>query len=100
LKSTNGPRAITFRRQAITISAFALSSPSTGTTIITNQLDPAPITFTWRKSGGGGAIYKALFKQGILYSDPATFVLMGNNNGYDTTCFYNEFLRQIHCLEH
>lgn len=85
LKATNGPRTITFRRQAITISAFALSSPSTGTSITTNPLDPSPITFMWRKSGGGGAIYKTLFKTGILYSDPPTFVLMGNNNGYDTS---------------
>ena len=85
LKSTNGPRTITFRRQAITISAFSLVSPSTGITIITNQLDPAPITFTWRKSGSGGAIYKTLFKTGATYSDPATFVIIGNNGGYDTT---------------
>lgn len=85
LKSTNGPRSITFRRQSITISAFALSSPVTGTSITTNQLDPTPITFTWRKSGGGGAIYKALFKSGATYTDPATFVLLGNNGGYDTT---------------
>jgi len=84
LKSTNGPRGITFRRQSITISAFALNAPSSGTSITTNPLDPTPIVFNWRKSGSGGAIYRVVFKDGPTYSDPPSFTLMGNNGGYDT----------------
>ena len=85
LKSTNGPRTITFRRQSISISAFSLVSPNTNTSITTNPLDPTPIVFTWRKSGSGGAIYKALFKNAGTYTDPPTFMLMGGNGGYDTS---------------
>ncbi|MBS1491867.1 MAG: T9SS type A sorting domain-containing protein [Bacteroidetes bacterium] len=84
IKSTNGPRAITFRRQQTTISAFNLVSPATGFRIVTNPIDPTPINIIWNKSGNGGAAYKWLFKTGASYSDPATIRLTSNNLGYDT----------------
>ncbi len=85
LKSTNGPRAITFRRQSITISPFALNAPASGYSVTTNPLDPSPITFNWRKSGSGGGLYNVLFKQGASYTDPATVRFASDNGGYDTT---------------
>ncbi|CAF3843603.1 unnamed protein product [Rotaria sp. Silwood1] len=84
LKSTNGPRALTFRRTPVTITAFSLVSPSSGTTIITNPLDPAPINFVWNRSGNGGANYKWMFKTGASYTDPATIRMTSNNSGFDT----------------
>lgn len=85
LKASNGPRAITFRRQSVTISSFALNSPASGYSVTTNPLDPSPITFNWRKSGSGGALYKLLFKTGGSYTDPATIRFASDNGGYDTT---------------
>ncbi len=85
LKSTNGPRAITFRRQTVTISAFSLVAPATNFSITTNPIDPTPVVFSWTKSGAGGALYKWLFKTGLSYSDPATIKVTSNNAGFDTT---------------
>jgi hypothetical protein len=83
LKSTNGPRAITLRRQQNSLSSFALVSPASGTTIVTSPVDLSVINFSWRQSGGGNT-YKWLFKNALSYSDPATFRLTSNNNGFDT----------------
>ena len=85
LKSTNGPRAITFRRQSVVISAFSLVAPASGFKITTNPIDPTPVTISWTKSGLGGALYRWLFKTGGSYTDPATIRLPSNNGGYDTT---------------
>ncbi|CAN5500702.1 hypothetical protein BH10BAC5_BH10BAC5_26920 [soil metagenome] len=85
LKSTNGPRTITFRRQTVTISAFSLIAPAANFTITTNPIDPTPVIFSWTRSGNGGALYRWLFKTGLSYSDPATFRVTSNNAGFDTT---------------
>ncbi|MBS1492617.1 MAG: T9SS type A sorting domain-containing protein [Bacteroidetes bacterium] len=84
LKSTNGPRAITLRRQQVTLSPFALTAPASGITIITSPADPSPVTISWG-SAGVGATYRWLFKQGATYSDPATVRLLADNAGLGTT---------------
>ncbi len=84
LSAANGPRAITFRRQQITISSFSLISPATGTSITTSPVDPTPLNFSWRKSGSGGSTYRWLFKNGASFSDPALLRVLSNNSGLDT----------------
>ncbi len=84
LKSTNGPRALTLRRQQVLVSPFALVSPPSGITVITNPVSSTITTFTWRKSGSG-VNYKWLFKIGATYTDPATLRIQSNNGGLDTT---------------
>lgn len=83
LKATNGPRAITLRRQQVSLNPFALSSPPAGTRIITSPVDASLINITWTRSGSG-ATYKWLFKAGATYSDPATLRVPSNNSGLDT----------------
>jgi hypothetical protein len=84
LKSTNGPRAITLRRQQVTLSAFSLTSPATGTTVITSPVNSSPVTITWG-SAGTGATYRWMFKIGASYSDPATFRVLSDNLGLGTS---------------
>lgn len=92
LKSTNGPRAITFRRQQAQLNPFALNSPLTSTTIITSPVDTSRINFTWRSSGNGNT-YKWLFKNSLTYSDPASIRVLSNINGFDTiVSIRNSFL--------
>jgi len=83
LKSTNGPRAITLRRQQVSLNPFALSSPPAGTRIITSPVDASLINITWTRSGSG-ANYRWLFKAGATYTDPATLRIASNNSGLDT----------------
>lgn len=84
LKSTNGPRAITLRRQQVILSAFNLTSPAAGITIITSPANSSPVSSTW-SSAGIGATYKWLFKIGGSFSDPATFRLSSDNAGLGTS---------------
>ncbi len=83
LKATNGPRAITLRRQQVSLSPFALSAPASGISITTSPIDLSTITFSWGKSGTG-ATYRWLYKTGATYTDPATFRIPSNNGGLDT----------------
>ncbi|MBL0109011.1 MAG: T9SS type A sorting domain-containing protein [Ignavibacteria bacterium] len=83
LISANGPRAITLRRQQVTLNPFTLVSPPTGTRIVTSPVDLSPVNVTWNRSGLG-ATYKWLFKVGATYTDPATLRLSSNNSGLDT----------------
>lgn len=84
LAAANGPRALTFRRQQVSLSAFALSSPASGTTIITSPVNTSPVTITWA-SAGTGATYRWLFKTGATYTDPATLRLSADNSGLGTS---------------
>ena len=83
LVSANGPRAITLRRQQVSLNPFALVAPPTGARIITSPVDPSLVTVSWNRSAAG-ANYKWLFKTGATYTDPATLRLTSNNNGLDT----------------
>jgi len=80
LKSTNGPRAITFRRQQVSLTSFALTAPASGTTIVTSPADLNPVTITWGASGSG-ATYRWLFKTGATYTDPATLRVLSDGAG-------------------
>ncbi|MEO8208992.1 MAG: T9SS type A sorting domain-containing protein, partial [bacterium] len=82
LKATNGPRAITLKRQQVSLSAFSLSAPASGITVITSPVDLTTITFSWTRSAQG-ASYRWLYKTGT-FSDPPTFRISANNGGLDT----------------
>ena len=84
LKAANGPRTLTLTRGVPVLSAFNLSTPANGLVVTTNPIDPAPINFTWTKSGTGVG-YKWLYKTGASYSDPATIRLASGNGGFDTS---------------
>jgi Secretion system C-terminal sorting domain len=83
LKATNGPRAITLRRQQVTLNPFTLSAPASGITVITSPVDVTTMTFSWTKSGTG-ASYKWLYKTGGTYTDPPTLSAPSNNGGLDS----------------
>ena len=83
LKATNGPRALTLKRQQASLNAFALSSPSDGMRIVTYPIDPSTFSFSWRKSGPG-VKYNFLFKNSLTYSDPPSIKMQSNNSGFDT----------------
>jgi len=83
LKSTNGPRAITLKRQKPALTAFNLISPAAGSRIVTVPGSTVPVNINWTCSGAG-TTYKWLYKTGGSYSDPATLRLPSNNSGFDT----------------
>jgi len=85
LKSTNGPRTITLKRQKPTLSAFTLVSPVSGTTITTAGGSGTPIISNWTKSGAG-ATYK-WFYASPNFSTPANikFRIPSGNSGLDST---------------
>ncbi|MEO8664742.1 MAG: DUF4394 domain-containing protein [Ignavibacteria bacterium] len=83
LAAANGPRAITLRRQQVTLTPFSLSAPNSPITIITSPVDLTPINFIWTRSGVGSS-YRWLYKTGATYSDPATLRFPSNNGGLDT----------------
>ncbi len=92
LKSTNGPRALTLRRQQNLLVPFVLASPSSGTTFVISPVDTSHINFSWRNSGAGNN-FKWLFKNAGTYSDPATFRFASNNSGFDSVIsIRNSFL--------
>ncbi len=80
LKSTNGPRALTFRRQQVALTPFALTAPASGITIITSPVNSSPVSFTWNATGAG-ATYRWLFKNAAVYSDPAYLRVLADNGG-------------------
>ncbi|MBX7044700.1 MAG: T9SS type A sorting domain-containing protein [Ignavibacteria bacterium] len=82
LSAANGPRALTLRRQAISLTAFSLSSPSSPTTILTSANGSNVISFNWTRSGAGST-YRFVYKTGTL-SDPVTLRLLANNSGLDS----------------
>jgi hypothetical protein len=84
LKATNGPRAITLRRQQVVLTPFALTSPASGTSITTSPVNLSPITITWGASGSGST-YRWLFKNAASYSDPAYLRLLSDNGGFGTS---------------
>ena len=53
LKASNGPRSITLKRGVPQLTAFNLSSPSSGTRIVTSAFDQSNVIFNWRTSGPG-----------------------------------------------
>lgn len=92
LKSSNGPFALTLRRQQNVLYPFALVSPASGVTILTSPVDTSKINFTWRNSGAGNT-YRWLFKNAASYSDPPVFRFFSNNNGFDSVIsIRNSFL--------
>jgi len=82
MKATNGPRAITFRRSQINLSAFSLLSPANNATIITAPNDNSNLNINWRKSGTG-ATYKFMFDS-PTFSGPVLFSLTADNGGLDS----------------
>ncbi|CAN5465320.1 hypothetical protein BH10BAC5_BH10BAC5_11880 [soil metagenome] len=81
LKSTNGPRAITFRRQQVALTPFALTAPAAGTSITTSPVNSSTVAFTWGASGSG-ATYKWLFKNAGVYTDPAFLKANSDGSGF------------------
>ncbi|MEO8210570.1 MAG: T9SS type A sorting domain-containing protein [bacterium] len=79
LKSLNGPRSITFRRQQISLVPFALNAPVSGITIVTSPISLDDVRFDWQSSAPG-AIYNWLYKSGSSYSDPATIRINSNHD--------------------
>ena len=82
LSAANGPRAITFRRQAISLTPFTLSSPTSPATILTSANGSNTISFNWSKSGAG-ATYRFLYKTGT-FGEPTTLRILANNSGLDS----------------
>jgi hypothetical protein len=84
LKSTNGPRAITLKRQKPALTAFNLISPPTNTTITTQGGDITLLFFNWTKSGTG-VTYKWKYASPD-FSNPANIKLVSpsNNAGLDS----------------
>ncbi len=82
LSAANGPRALTFRRQAISLTAFNLVSPTSPTTIITSANGSNNIVFNWTRSGLGST-YRWLFKTGT-FAEPSTLRMISDNSGLDS----------------
>lgn len=83
LKSTNGPRAITFRRGVPALTPFSLVSPPTGTTITTSVFNSSNININWTRSGAGTK-YKWLF-DAPTFSGPPIFYIQSGNTGFDSS---------------
>ena len=81
MKATNGPRAITFRRQQVSLTPFALTAPAAGTSITTSPVNSSTISITWGASGSG-ATYRWLFKNAATYSDPAYLRVVSDGLGF------------------
>jgi hypothetical protein len=84
LKSTNGPRTITLKRQKPALTAFNLISPPTNTVITSQGGDITPVISNWSKSGVG-VTYKWKYAS-PNFSTPANvkIVLPSNNGGLDS----------------
>ena len=85
LKATNGPRAITLKRQKPALTPFGLISPVSGARIETAGGSNTPVVINWRKSGAG-TTYK-WFYASPNFSSAANikFRLPSDNTGFDTT---------------
>ncbi|MCS6989000.1 MAG: T9SS type A sorting domain-containing protein [Chloroherpetonaceae bacterium] len=77
-------RAITFKRQAITLSPFNLVSPPDNTTLVTVATNTSPVNITWRRSGTGAVTYRWFLTIPSLTGSLPTVVRSSNNNGLDT----------------
>ncbi len=77
-------RAITFKRQAITLSAFNLVSPPDNTALVTVATNTSSINITWRRSGTGAVTYRWFYTVPSLTGSLPTIVRSSNNNGLDT----------------
>ena len=85
LKSTNGPRTITLKRQKPVLSAFNLVAPASGTTITTAGGSTTPVNINWRKSGAG-VTYKWFYATpNFTNSANIKMRLPADNSGLDTT---------------
>ncbi|MFA7362039.1 MAG: choice-of-anchor J domain-containing protein, partial [Candidatus Kapaibacterium sp.] len=85
LKSTNGPRTITLKRQKPPLTAFSLVSPISGTSITTAGGSTTPININWTKSGAG-TTYKWFYAT-PNFTNPGNIKmrLPADNSGLDTT---------------
>ncbi len=81
LKSSNGPRTITFRRLRPALTAFNLSSPPNGTTVTTSQNNTSTVNINWTRSGEG-TTYK--WKFGAPSISSVLLSLPSNNSGTDS----------------
>ena len=82
LKAANGPRSITLRRGVPALTAFNLSSPPNGTTIITSAFNSSNININWTRSGAG-TTYRWKFGSPTLSN--IRLRLLSNNSGFDTS---------------
>ena len=85
LKATNGPRAITLKRQKPALTPFSLVFPPNNTTVVTSVFNSSPINITWTKSGAG-AKYKWKYGTGLESKKTTAAILTvpSNNGGFDT----------------
>lgn len=85
LKATNGPRAITLKRQKPALTPFSLVSPPNNITLVTSVFNNTPVNITWTKSGAG-ATYKWKYGTGLDSKTPnaAILTIPSNNGGFDT----------------
>lgn len=90
LKSSNGPRAITFKRAIPQLLPFSLVTPSNNSSITTVFHNAtSKIEYKWNSSGTG---VKYKWKYFNSSSNPL-FTFISGNNGYDTTVtFRNSYL--------
>jgi len=82
LKSGNGPRAITFKRQRPVLSSFNLVSPPSGTSVTTSANNTSQININWTRSGEG-TTYK--WKFGTPTISTTLLSLPSNNSGGDSS---------------
>ena len=81
LKSSNGPRTITFKRGVPQLSPFALNSPPSGITVTTSPFNNSPINIDWNRSGQG-TTYKWKFGSPAITN--VRLSVPSNGNGYDS----------------
>ena len=85
MKSTNGPRTITLKRQKPALTPFALVSPVSGARIETAGGSNTPVVINWRKSGAG-TTYKWFYASPNFSSaSNIKFRLPADNTGFDST---------------
>lgn len=82
LKSSNGPRQITFRRGVPQLTPFTLNSPPSGTTILTSPFNNSNININWNRSGQG---VRYTWKFGSPDLGNVRLISPSNNSGFDTT---------------
>ena len=84
LKSSNGPRSITLKRKKPALTAFNLSSPASGSTVLTWSAITTPLSFNWRKSGE--AVTYKWFYASPNFSSQANIKLVkpSDNSAFDS----------------
>ncbi|MEO8664828.1 MAG: S8/S53 family peptidase [Ignavibacteria bacterium] len=85
LKSNNGPRSMTLKRNIPALSSFNLSTPPSGITVQTTSTDYLPLNSTWTRSGLG-VKYKWMYASPD-FSSAANIrgVYQASNGGYDSS---------------